>query len=78
MKRFPLPVVTVAACLISIALVIFTASAQNPCANCTPGPNNGSVANAQLSSWPPGTTVTVYIDPAFAQIQGGVQAIKTH
>jgi hypothetical protein len=63
--------------LIAFDLVSFRASAQQPdCTHCTPGPNNGTVENAKKSSWAQGTTVEVYIDPAFGQISGGVQAIK--
>src|SRR5262249_35466613 len=74
--RFFLAVVISCFSLLAASLV-FTASA-NPtdCSTCTPPPNNGSVANAQQSAWASGTTVTVYIDPAFDQVPGGVQAIK--
>lgn len=55
---------------------IASADEAADCTKCTPPPNNGSVAAAQQSSWPAGATVRVYIDPAFAQIPGGIQAIQ--
>jgi len=69
MNRSPISLAVVAACLLFGTTYLLTSvTAQSPdCTNCTPPPNNGSVATAQASSWPAGTTVTVYIDPAFSQ-----------
>ena len=77
-SRLPLALAVITSCfsIFAVTLLIPVSADESDCTHCTPGPNNGSVANAQLSSWPAGATVTVYIDPAFAQVQGGVQAIK--
>lgn len=78
MNRSPISLAIVTVCLLltTTYLLINVAAQGTDCTNCKPPPNNGSVANAQASSWPAGTTVTVYIDPAFSQIPGGVQAIR--
>jgi len=75
-SHLSLAVVVICVFLLSINILGLVSADEADCTNCTPPPNNGSVASAQQSSWPAGATVRVYIDPAFAQIPGAVQAIQ--
>ena len=67
-------VIVIGVAILAVQLLLSSRAQTPDCSHCAPPPNNGSVANAQASAWSRGSTVTVYIDPAFSPQQQ--QAIR--